>query len=69
MDLEGHIQLVPRLHYHQDVHIAVFVRRAVGMRAEQDDLLGLKSLGNLARETADHAHRDVSATVPALRLP
>ena len=57
--------LVPRRHDDQDVHIAVGVRRAVGVGAEQNDLVGVEALDDLAREAADQAHGDVGPTIPA----
>ena len=42
-------------HDHQEVDVAVRVGRAVGVRAEEDDLLRLEPLGDLARELADRA--------------
>jgi hypothetical protein len=48
------IQLVSARHDHQKIDIAVGMRLAVGVRAEQDDLVGLEPLGYFAREAADN---------------
>jgi hypothetical protein len=62
----GHIQLVPRGHNNEDIHIAIRVRLPVRMRAKQDDLVRLKALGNLARKAPDQPHCDIGATVPTI---
>jgi hypothetical protein len=47
------IELVVRRHDDQDIHIAIRMRLAISVGTKQDDLLGLKPLGNLAGEVAD----------------
>ena len=54
MNLRRLVELIAAAHNDQDVHVAVGMRRAVGMRAKQDDLVGLKLPGDLPRESADH---------------
>ncbi len=48
-DPYGLVDHVSGGHDHQEVDVAVRVGRAVGVRAEEDDLLRVKSLGNVAR--------------------
>src|SRR5262245_37441312 len=43
------------------------MRCAVGVGAEQDNLVGMEFLGNGAGVAADHPHRDVRPAVQALR--
>ena len=66
-NLECLIELIPAGHDHQNIHIAVRVRRRVGIGTEQDDLVGPEALGHLARELADDAHRDIGTAIPASR--
>lgn len=68
-DFESHIALIPRGHHHQNIDIAVLVRCAVGVRAEENDLFRVKAVGDLADELADHARWDMGTAVPAGRLP
>ena len=65
-DFNRLIKLVTRRHDDEDIDVAVLVRGAVGVRAEQDDLLRIEALGHLARELADLAHRDIRTAIPAL---
>ena len=51
LDLHSLIQLISRRHDDKDVHIAVGVRRAAGMRAKQYDFLRSEAFGNFARGT------------------
>ena len=44
---------IASVHDHQDVHIAVLMRRAVGVRAEKYNFVRLKAVRDLAREPAD----------------
>ena len=62
--LECLIQFVPGRHDDEDVHVAVGVRRTVGIGAKEDDFLGLETLGNLARESANQAHGNVGPAIP-----
>ncbi len=64
-DPDGLIEFVAGGHDNQDVHVAVGVGRAVGIGAEQDDLVRLEALGDLAREAADQARGNVGPTTPA----
>ncbi len=52
-------------HHHEQVHVAIFARCAIGVRAEQDDLVGPKFLGNRARVTPDQARRNLGAEIEA----
>ena len=60
--------LVSSRHDHQNVDIAVLVRRAIGMGTEQDDLVRAKLLGNLAREGTDQAERNVRTEIEFLGI-
>ena len=60
------IVLIPARHHDEDIDIAVGVRRAVGVGAEQNDFVRLVSLGDFAGELANRAHGHVGATVIAL---
>ena len=66
-DLECLVVLVPARHDDQDVHVAVGVRHAIGMGAEQDDLVRPNALGDLPSESADHSHGNIGPAVPAGR--
>jgi len=68
VNLERLVELVAGRHDDEDVHVAVFMRRAVSIGAEQDDLVGPEALGHLAREAADHVHRDIRPEIPARRF-
>src|SRR5262249_30738245 len=61
------IDLIPRRHYHQDIYVAIFVRRAVGVGAEQDDLLRMEVIGHLAGVAANDTHGYVCPAIPARR--
>src|SRR5579884_368749 len=71
--LEGQIDphrladLVPGRHDDEQVHVALGVGRAVGVGAEQDDLVRAEALGDLPREAPDRRQRDVRRRV-AVRL-
>src|SRR5262249_590203 len=52
-------------HDDEDVHVAVLVGRAVGVGAEQDDLLRMELLRHVTRVPADHSHGNVRPAVPA----
>ena len=47
MNLIRHVQFISRFHNDKDVHIAVFVRRTIGVRAERDDPVGTELVGKL----------------------
>jgi hypothetical protein len=64
LDSRCHAELAAGRHDDEDVHIAVVVRGAIGVRAEEDDLLGMELLRHVAREAADDPHRDVLAAIP-----
>ena len=64
-DAAGLIELISSRHDDQNVDVAVVMRRAVSMRSEQNDLVGLKTLCDLAREVLDHGNRNIRATVVA----
>jgi hypothetical protein len=56
-------------HWHDDeeIDIAVAMRRAVGERAEQDDLVGMELLGDRTGVTPDDAQGNVRGSIMALR--
>ena len=58
--------LIVGRHDYQKVHVAIFMWRAIGERAEQDYLVGMKLLGDGAGVAMDHPHGDVSSPVHAL---
>jgi hypothetical protein len=58
-NLHRFIDLIPGRHDDHDVHVALRVRRAVGVGAKQDDLLRPEALGDLPRVPADRAHWDI----------
>src|SRR5260221_14196744 len=51
--------LVRARHYHQQIHIAMFVRLPVGEGTEQNNLIRLETFSDLARITAYRRHRNV----------
>ena len=53
VNLRRLIQLVPRWHHHENVHIAIGVRLAIGVRAKQNDLVRLKLFSHLPRKSLD----------------
>jgi hypothetical protein len=63
IECQGHacrlVKFIPGLHHDQEVHIAVRVRCAMGVRAEQNDLIWVVALDYLPREAANSRHRDV----------
>lgn len=50
-DANGLTDYVAGRHDDEQIHVALGVRRAIGIRAEKDDLLRLKPLGDLERKT------------------
>src|SRR5207248_1093545 len=66
-DTNGLRVTVAGRHNHQQIDVALVVRRPVGIRAEEDDLLRLEALGDLAREAPDGRERNVRRLV-AVRL-
>ena len=67
-NLKRLIDLISGRHDDQDVDVAVSVGRAVGIRAEQNDLFRPKALGDLAGEAADHAHGNIRTAIPAGKM-
>ena len=65
MNPERCIDLVPARHNDQDIHVAVFVGRAVSVGAEEDDLVRLEALGDIAGEFPNDAQRHIWARVIA----
>jgi len=59
-------ELVARRHDHEDVHVATSVRSPIGVGAEENDLLRLKAIRDLARVPPNHCYRHIGAGVPAL---
>jgi uncharacterized protein (DUF433 family) len=66
-NLDRLIVLIASRHDHQDVNVAVGVRRAVRMRSEQNDLVGMEFLRDLTSESPDDGKRNVRATIVARR--
>lgn len=58
--------LIGRLHDDEKIDVAVFVGRAVGVRAEQNDLVGFELFGYGSGVAAYHAHGHVGPGVEAL---
>src|SRR5580704_18117369 len=56
------------VHHHEHVNIAPFMRRAVGERAEQDNLLGIELLRDPPRESANRRERDVGRYITIVLL-
>ena len=67
VDSQRLVYLVPCRHDDKDIHVAIGVRRAVGMGSEQDYLVRLKDFGDLPGESANQPHGDIGAAVPAGR--
>ena len=61
------IQLIACRHDDQQVHIAIGVRCSIRLGAEQDDLVRLKALGDLAGIAADDTHGNVGTPIDAPR--
>jgi hypothetical protein len=59
--------LVTGRHYDEQVHITIRVRSAVRPGTEQNDLVGLEPLTNLAGIPSDHGHGDVRPIVASAR--
>jgi len=68
MYLECLIELISSRHDYQDIDIAVSMWSPISMRAEQNDLVGMKSLSDLPREPADDGARNLFPAIPAGRL-
>ena len=67
-DFERHIALIPTRHHHQNIDVAIFMRRPVGVGAEEDDLFRVEMLSDLAGEFANDSQGDIRAAIPAMRL-
>lgn len=65
-NLKRLIRRIPTRHDHQNVHIAIGVRLAIGVGAEQDDLFGSEPLGHLVGKLPDDAQGNVCTTKPAV---
>jgi hypothetical protein len=61
------VDLVTGRHDDENIHIAIGVRDAIGMGAEQDDLVGMKLFRHLPGKTANDAQGHVSPAIPARR--
>jgi hypothetical protein len=66
-DLDRLIKFVSTRHHNENVHVAVLVGLSICMRAKEDDLLRLKSLGHLPRETPNCGLRYVRPAIPPPR--
>ena len=53
-DLHGLVELIPARHDDEDIHIAVRVWLPIGVRAEQDNLVGVELLSDLAGKAANN---------------
>ncbi len=62
---DGHVRRVPRRHDDKNIDITVFARRAVGVGAEEDNLVRPEALCDDAGEFANLAHRNIGPAVPA----
>ena len=60
------IQFIAAGHDNEDIDIAIGVRFAVGVRAEEDDFLGLEFFRRFARETADDRLGHFGAVIPTV---
>lgn len=58
--------LIACRHDHKDVHVAVLVRLAVGIGAEQDNAVRMKLLGDLTSVIQDHGAWNQFAVFPAV---
>ncbi len=65
MNLECLVKLVARRHNDEDVYIAIRVWCPIGVRAEEDDLVGMELLRDPACKTLDHSQRNVRTPVVA----
>ena len=65
MNLECLDKLVARRHNDEDVYIAIRVWCPIGVRAEEDDLVGMELLRDPACKTLDHSQRNVRTPVVA----
>src|SRR5262249_11943024 len=59
------VKFVARRHDDEYVHIAIGVRLAVGVRAKEDDLVGMKGVPNFASEAANQTHGNIGTAIPA----
>jgi hypothetical protein len=67
VNLRGLIQLVASRHHDENVHVAVGVRLAIGVRAEQDDFVRLKLFSDLSRESSNDAQGHMCPAIPSHR--
>src|SRR5262245_2017219 len=59
--------LITRRHYHQNVHVTVFVRLAVRVRAEEDNCRRVKLVSNLTCIIPDDSAWDQFAIFPMVK--
>ncbi len=59
-------RFISRRHNDQDIHVAVLVRFAVGIGAEQNDALGMKFLCNLPSQLANLGKANASQAISGL---
>jgi hypothetical protein len=62
-NLEGLVVLIPAGHDHQDIYVAVGVRRAVSVGAEQNDLVRMEVLGQLTGPPTDNPHGNIATAI------
>jgi len=67
VDADGLIDDVACGHDDHEIDVALLVRLAVGIGAEQDDFVRMKALRDLPRKTPNGRKRDVRRTI-AVRL-
>lgn len=64
----GLIVLVACVHHHEQIDVAVGGWRSVGVRAKQDDLIGIELLGDFSRVAADRVQSHIGPPQRAERL-
>jgi hypothetical protein len=64
-DLEGPIELIPCGHYEKQIDVTVHVRLAVGVRAEQNNSVGVELFRQLPREATDYSEGYTRRTAQA----
>jgi hypothetical protein len=67
VNLKRLIKLIAAWHDHEDIHITIGVRPAVGMGAEKNYLFRLEALGHVAGEATYDPLGYVGTPIPASR--
>jgi hypothetical protein len=60
------IELIPGRHHHQDIHVAVSMHPASGMRAEQNDFVRVELLSYIPRKLLDDFSWNTLPAIPTL---